>query len=127
MLILLLAILVIGPFTPNPALTPGAVVPMTVQTLCGTKWGKDRRHVTLAMRHQVFAAYGIPYAKHALYELDHLVPRELGGADAVANLWPEVWSDAHLKDHEENRLHRAVCAGAISLTDAQTQMKRWGR
>jgi hypothetical protein len=127
MTLILLAIMVIGPFRPTPALTPGVVRPLTVAQVCSTKWGRDARYVTLSMRRRVFAAYGIPYAKHRLYELDHLVPRELGGADDVANLWPEVWSDAHLKDREENRLHRAVCAGTVSLADAQMQMKRWGR
>jgi len=57
------------------------------------------------------------------------VPLELGGAPRdPANLWPEpneidlpdgthVGSES--KDHLENYLHRAVCAGTMSLGDAQ--------
>jgi hypothetical protein len=59
------------------------------------------------------------------FEIDHVIPRELGGADSVLNLWPQPWPDAHKKDREENRLHRAVCAGTVTLEDAQEQMRRW--
>jgi hypothetical protein len=121
MILALLAILIVGPFVPNPTLTPGATVPGV--NVCGTKWGLDRRHVTPAMRHSVFAAYRVPYEKHALYELDHLIPRELGGADDVANLWPQPWPDAHKKDRLENALHRLVCTGALPLADAQAQIR----
>lgn len=108
---------------PDPTLTPGVVRPLSKAAICGTKWGKDRRHVTLAMKKQVFASYGIPWSQHAKFEVDHKLPRELGGADDVANLWPQPWAgrwNAHLKDRLENKLHRLLCAGTITLTDAQT-------
>jgi hypothetical protein len=79
------------------------------------------------MRKQVFTNYGIPYSQHRSYELDHLVPRELGGADDVANLWPQKWTgpyNARQKDRLENALHRAVCAGELSLHDAQESIRR---
>jgi hypothetical protein len=122
----LLAILVVGPVAPDPALTPGVVRPLSRAEVCATRWGRDRRHVTPALRRRVFAAYRIPYAKHALYELDHLVPRELGGADDERNLWPEIWSDAHVKDRRENALHGAVCRGELTLERAQAEIRRWG-
>lgn len=54
------------------------------------------------------------------YELDHLIPLELGGAPRAAqNLWLEPWSQAHESDPEENRLHAEVCRGEISLAWAQ--------
>ena len=77
-----------------------------------------------------FAAYGIHDAL-ANYELDHLIPLELGGAPRdVGNLWPEPWESrgAHLapagqgaesKDRVENALHDDVCGGRMSLSDAQ--------
>jgi hypothetical protein len=119
---LLLAATLIRPLP----LTPGVVRPLTRAQVCGTAWGKDRRHVTLAMRQHVFAAYGIPYAQHAQYEVDHLIPRELGGADDEANLWPQPWDGphgAHAKDRLENALHRAVCAGTITLPAAQAAIR----
>jgi hypothetical protein len=119
---------------PTISITPGVARPMTLTVICSTAWGKDARHVTLAMKKQVFAAYGIPYADHAQYEVDHLISRELGGADDVKNLWPEPWyiavdgkeSGAHQKDRVENATHKAVCAGSISLEEAQAQIvKDW--
>jgi hypothetical protein len=112
---------------PNPVLTPGVVRPMTRAAVCAVRWGLDHRHVTLRMRRAVFARYGVAWADRRHYEVDHLVPRELAGADDVLNLWPQPWPDARTKDHEENRLHQAVCAGALPLSVAQDRMRRWGR
>lgn len=117
-------------YLPNPALTPGVVRPLSKADICGTKWGKDARHVTLAMKKQVFARYGIPWAEHAKFEVDHVVSRELGGADALDNLAPEPWyvtvkgleMGAHQKDRAENAVHRALCAGQIGLREAQRQI-----
>jgi hypothetical protein len=77
------------------------------------------------------AAYGYTEPTRS-FELDHLVPLELGGApSAVANLWPEPWErsglvgagwGAETKDQFENYLHRAVCAHRLLLADAQRQM-----
>lgn len=106
-------------------LTPGAVRPLSKAAICSTTWGKDARHVTLSMKKAVFTAYGIPWSQHAHYEVDHLISRELGGADAVDNLWPEPWvgpRNARQKDRAENATHRAVCRGDISLKDAQHQI-----
>jgi len=126
MMLAILAILVVGPVVPDPQLTPGVARPMTTAQVCSTKWGKDRRHVTVAMRKQVFARYRVPYAKHALYEVDHDISRELGGADDIDNLWPQPWTggyNAHMKDRLENRLHREVCAGTLSLERAQQAIR----
>jgi len=71
------------------------------------------------MRRRVLAAYGIPPAEAHRYELDHLVSLEFGGANTEANLWPEPIDDARAKDVVENRTHRLVCSGAVSLEDAQ--------
>ena len=51
-----------------------------------------------------------------------MIPLELGGDNVIANLWPEAAEPRpgfHQKDKVENYLHRQVCAGAMSLTDAQ--------
>ena len=60
----------------------------------------------------------------ANYELDHLISLELGGHPSdVRNLWPEAYGrsqwDAARKDQVENKLHALVCAGTVSLADAQ--------
>lgn len=131
-LILLLAQLSAA-YLPNSTLTPGVALLLPLRaaapekSICDTKWGKDVRVVTERMKTQVFDSYGIPAADRHLYEIDHLISREVGGQDDVKNLWPELWVNnlggvelgAHRKDHVENAAHRAVCAGVITLEHAQ--------
>jgi hypothetical protein len=118
---------------PNLTKTPGAVRPgLTKTKICAIKWGKDERHVTDLMKKQVFADYGysgyddarcVADAHHNTCEIDHLISRELGGADDTKNLWPQSYGttpwNAHLKDKLENRLHVEMCAGRISLKTAR--------
>lgn len=124
------------PTRPDPALTPGVVrTDLTQDQICRTKWGKDARAVTAAMKAQVFRQYHVPAAalhvsvagrRRPAFEVDHLISRELGGADDVKNLWPQpyfgAWN-AHLKDRLENRLHVEVCAGRLSLAAAQQAIR----
>jgi len=68
------------------------------------------------------------------YELDHLISLEIGGnPEDPRNLWMEPWErkgahpapagqGAESKDVVENRLHREVCAGTITLSEAQTEV-----
>jgi hypothetical protein len=128
-----------GPVMPNPMLTPGVVRELSLEEICTTRWGLDRRFVTPAMRREVFTRYRLrgpndPACrkdKHGRrYELDHLIPRQLGGADDVDNLFPQCYAgrpwNAVLKDRVENRLHKEVCAGTITLEDAQRDIaKDW--
>ena len=58
------------------------------------------------------------------YVIDHLVPLEIGGSNAVSNLWPERADDARRKDRLEDSLHRAVCAGRTSVRRAQRIIAR---
>ena len=60
-------------------------------------------------------------------ELDHLIPLELGGSPLdVKNLWPEPAPAYHQKDVTENRLHKKVCSGEITLKKAQIGIaKNW--
>ena len=116
--LLLVAVLHSGPL-PDLSLTPGAVRPLSRTEVCTTRWSLDRRHVTQKMKRTVAAAYGVPWADSAQYEFDHLIPRELGGADSVLNLWPQPWVYAKQKDRVENRLHVLVCTGLLSLDAAR--------
>jgi hypothetical protein len=93
-------------------------------TICAKGWAKSVRpakNVTDPIKRERMAAYGIDGPRGA-YELDHLIPIELGGASTVANLWPEPWDGplgAHEKDRLEDRLHSLVCTGRMPLADAQ--------
>jgi hypothetical protein len=66
------------------------------------------------------------------YELDHILPIELGGALAdPANLYPEAYAGtrgARIKDVAENAGNRAVCSGKTTLAAARAKMlKDWTR
>jgi len=74
---------------------------------------------------QVYAEYGILSHTTGQYEVDHHVSLELGGSNAIANLWPEAASPKpgfHEKDKVENYLHNQVCSGAITLKQAQIEI-----
>lgn len=120
------------PLLPNHLVTPGrAVDGITLHKICHTKWGKDARHVTAAMKRQVFANYGltgntdpacIRDAHGQRCEVDHLISRELGGADDVRNLWPQPygsqpWNAVHRDAPAEGNLRQApdhhARAGAV--------------
>jgi hypothetical protein len=123
-----------GPLqVPNRKLTPGVTRPLSTADVCSTKWGTDERHVSDGMKKAVFEEYGIPWEKHSDYEVDHLVSRELAGDDGkpdpldIRNLWPQAWVgpwNAHMKDRLENRLHKLVCDGTITLRQAQDAIRK---
>ena len=103
-------------------MTPGAVDPAaTIEVVCsGTT--RERRHVTAAEKAEVLAAYNIPAGQSAYYEVDHLVPLAIGGANVVANLWPQPWAEADQKDVLEVELQRRVCRGLMSQAEAQREV-----
>jgi hypothetical protein len=114
---------------PDRKLTPGATSDLTATQLCDPKFHTGAvRAVKHSVHVAVFKEYGIDCAKVACgksYEVDHLISLELGGSNDIKNLWPEPYEPApgaHQKDVVENWLHRQVCAGAISLEDAQHQI-----
>lgn len=109
--------------SPDPAITPGAVIAgVAVSDLCRHGYTAEVRNVPASLKRQVFIRYGIDPARSAAFEVDHLISLELGGSNAIENLWPEPYEalmGAHIKDKLENRLHRLVCAGTLSLEEAQ--------
>ena len=112
------------PARPNPTLTPGATVSVPLARLCEKSYASAVRHVSGRTKAAVYAAYGISRRSHREYEVDHLIPLELGGSNDPKNLWPQPrsgeWS-ASVKDALEDRLHALVCAArpGITLADAQ--------
>jgi len=109
----------------DPQKTPGLIrSELSTTEICETKWSLDRRHVTQGMKRDVAAAYGLEWEGIGKkVEFDHLVPRELGGADDARNLWPQPWPQARKKDRLENLLHRKVCAGELGLREAQRMIR----
>jgi hypothetical protein len=115
---------------PDRRCTPGASDPRVTQanidtTICRRGYSKSvrpRTSVTGPIKRERIAAYGLP-SDPRLYELDHLVSLELGGAPAApTNLWPEPYASsggARTKDRLENRLHTLVCRREVPLREAQ--------
>ena len=119
-----------SPIFPDKTLTPGATEPnATEQTVCNVGYTKAVRDVPLPERKQVFREYGIAYQNAGQYEVDHLVSLELGGSNDIKNLWPEKYCPvgqhppdcigARDKDVVETTLHREICAGHVTLQQAQ--------
>lgn len=71
---------------PDLSKTPGvARLGLSKATICSTKWGRDERHVTDAMKQQVFALYGyggyddprcVEDAHGRTCEIDHMISRD---------------------------------------------------
>jgi hypothetical protein len=111
---------------PDPACTPGAIfTDATQDKICVLGYSSEVRNVPQSEKNQVYAEYGIKTHTTGQYEVDHLISLELGGSNDIANLWPEPAEPRpgfHEKDKVENHLHKQVCDGAMSLTDAQYQI-----
>ena len=128
------------PGEPDPALTPGALNPAVTQgtihsTICVSGWTATIRpdsSFTDALKVRQISQYGYSDTKTSSYEEDHLISLELGGAPADSrNLWPEPYTitltdgrpaGAHTKDGFETRLKTEVCAGTITLAQAQSEI-----
>jgi hypothetical protein len=111
---------------PDPKCTPGAIDPAVTQanihsTICRSGYTATVRPSAAATdkaKYNVaYVAYQVPHS--AASELDHLVSLEIGGANDIANLWPEVGKQPNPKDAVENALHKAVCSGTVTLAAAQ--------
>jgi hypothetical protein len=125
MWLILLLKLVSAPIRPDASITPGATMPVTLVQLCTPGYSGKVRHVTAATKRAVFERYGIDRTR-GRYEVDHLISLELGGSNAIENLWPESFTtepyNASKKDALENELHRRVCWGGLPLEQAQHEI-----
>jgi len=131
---------------PDNTPTPGVVNPAITQaaihaTICSPAWSTKTIRppvaYTAALKRQQLISSHATDQTPAHYEEDHFISLELGGHPRdPRNLWPERWGTpahpltargpfpAHLvgaksKDAVENALHREVCAGTLTLRQAQ--------
>jgi hypothetical protein len=87
------------------------------------------------MKLNVYRSYGligpkdkacVPDRHGRRCEIDHLVPRSLGGADKPSNLWPQPFGtkpwNAARKDRLEVRLSKDVCKGKLGLIAARRML-----
>ncbi len=110
------------PILPDPKMTPGAVRSVDVSEICQPGYSKSVRHTSGKLKARIYREYGID-RKAGHYEIDHLIPLSIGGADVAENLWPESYDtdtwNASVKDRLELKLHTLVCSEAIDIAEAQ--------
>ena len=103
--------------------SPGAIFPVGIAAICRKGYATSVRHVTETEEARVYDEYGIVQRASGQYEMDHVIPLELGGDNAPKNLWPEPNDHPrgylNSKDRLENRLHSLVCGRRVSLLVAQ--------
>ena len=112
---------------PDPTITPGSVRTTDVGEICshGTR---ELRHWSRERDDRIMAEYGLSPGPHPQYEIDHLIPLAIGGADDDANLWPEPRSsiepqwNAERKDRLEWKLRDLICANALDVRTAQHEI-----
>jgi hypothetical protein len=107
--------------------TPGVLNPEVTQatissTICRRGWTRTIRppvDYTNALKRRQLHQYGLRGPPSA-YQEDHLISLELGGSPAdPRNLWPEPYPRASAVDQIENDLNHRVCAGSLTLAEAQ--------
>ena len=101
--------------------TPGTVRQVTKDDLCPRAHTRKIRHVTKAMKIQVCGFYGVfpEMCNGKNYEIDHLVALEDGGNNSLLNLWPQPIKQARIKDRLENRVHKEICKGRMTVVQAK--------
>jgi hypothetical protein len=120
---------------PDPTCTPGSVEggipPDQICPVAHTTRVRPPASYTDRLKEQQMEEYGFTDPT-TNYEQDHLIPLSLGGSPRdPANEWPEPHPSPNEKDRVEDAAHTAVCAGRMTLTDAQhkisTDWYRLGR
>jgi hypothetical protein len=108
-------------------LTPGVLNPAVTQstlgaTICRRGWTKTIRppvDYTNALKLRQLLRYGL-HGPPSAFQEDHLISLELGGHPTdPRNLWPEPYPRASAVDRIENDLNHRVCAGSLTLAEAQ--------
>jgi hypothetical protein len=84
-----------------------------------------RRNVPSSLRDAVADRYGVPSKDFRLYEFDHYIPLNAGGADDIDNLWPEPLAEAHEKDKVELEISDGLSAGTMTQAEAIAKIKAW--
>lgn len=110
---------------PDPLLTPGSFLPVTVDQLCDPEYYQKIERSSPTQREQVCHLYGISSYPYHEYRMDYLIPLGLGGTSDIENIWPQPikgqWN-CHDKDLLEQKLRELVCSGQLPLEQAQKEI-----
>jgi hypothetical protein len=113
----------------DPVRTPGVLNPDVTQanirsTICRHGWTATIRppvSYTNDLKRKQMRQYG-ETGSMSDYQEDHLISLEMGGSPTdPRNLWPEPYPRAAEMDQIENQLNSEICAGRLTLAQAQAK------
>ena len=117
---------------PDPVVTPGEALNLSLPEIKKIRPASGHlSNVSTEVKRAVFGAYGLSVDERN-YEIDHLIPLCLGGANSAKNLWPHsrkgsFWT-VEKKVALEKRLYRLVCAGRLPLVTARQEIaSNWAK
>jgi hypothetical protein len=120
-LALMLALAV--PALADPALNPEVTQATINDTICAPGYSNVVRpswYESAKLKRQLLEARGETWDDAPKYQLDHIIPLCLGGsATDPSNLQLEPSDEAYRKDRVEIQAMRCVCAGKVTLAEAQ--------
>jgi len=111
---------------PNPKFTPGGVTTTNADNVCNMKPHSVVPAISATVQTAVYDAYG-DTSQNAQRKaiLDWLVPYNLGGADAQANIWPAAVEGTgfYEKIDTDDILRQMVCRRELTLAQAQRALE----
>jgi hypothetical protein len=111
---------------PSNYKTPGATAKVKMDQLCAPDFAASLKPVSNWQRAEALGRYGLRPDGFS-GELDHLVPVSLGGSNDPDNLWPFAASGSFTFEAKQAlaiKVHDMVCAGKLSLKDAQDAFRK---
>jgi hypothetical protein len=110
---------------PNLKLTPGVIATANITTVCtqpNQNVGPPRSELVLVDNEY---GYKSTIQQHK-YVLNYLVPLNLGGSTALANVWPAALRGVGYfqKEKLDHVMHDLVCRRSVTLAQAQSQIKK---
>ena len=111
---------------PDPVKTPGDILTTDTSTICQPAYYRSVKDVSDDIKKAIYKKYGLryPQAKEK-YEVDRLIPIELGGSNDPKNLWPQAGASPGYKQKNavDDFLHAQVCTGQMTLEEAQYKVQ----
>lgn len=113
------------PLPVNPAVSESNIA----ETICMPGWSATQRPpvaYTNRIKMRLLHDMGLPPELLVDFVLDHRISISAGGSpDALANLVLQDRDASGRKDRFEEKMHHAICAGEISLRQAQELLWNW--